>query len=247
MCFEPDSLPPIVKGAATRTNRLTLRSDDGNEFLAFEAFADTPGGSAVVVLPDVRGLFPFYEELAERFAEAGHDSVAIDYFGRTAGTEARADEFPFMDHVAQTTDAGIAADVGAAVARLRSNNPAARIFTVGFCFGGSASWRQAAAGHGLAGVIGFYGHPDRRRNDGSGPVMDVVGQMTCPVLGLVAGDDPGIPAEAIEAFDAALTSAGVSHELVTYPDTPHSFFDRRYAEYAEQSADAWQRILAFIG
>jgi carboxymethylenebutenolidase len=95
-------------------------------------------------------------------------------------------------------------------------------------------------------VIGFYGHPDRRRNDASGPVMEVIGEMACPVLGLVAGDDPSIPAEAIEAFDGALSAAGVPHELITYPGAPHSFFDRRYTEFAAESADAWRRILAFI-
>ena len=48
----------------------------------------------MVVLPDVRGLHPYYVELAERFAEAGIPAVAIDYFGRTAGVEpTRGDEF----------------------------------------------------------------------------------------------------------------------------------------------------------
>jgi carboxymethylenebutenolidase len=31
-----------------------------------------------------------------------------------------------------------------------------------------------------------------------------------------------------------------------YEGAPHSFFDRRFEEYAEQSADAWKRVLAFI-
>ncbi|MEX0946977.1 MAG: dienelactone hydrolase family protein, partial [Acidimicrobiia bacterium] len=101
MCFEPDSSPPIqaVTGASTREHRLTLTGDDGNEFLAFEAFADQPGDTAVVILPDVRGLYGFYEELAVRLAEAGHDAIAIDYFGRTAGLKARVDDFRYQEHV----------------------------------------------------------------------------------------------------------------------------------------------------
>ena len=70
--------------------------------------------------------------------------------------------------------------------------------------------------------------------------------MECPILALQAGDDKNITAEANAAFDEALTAAGVEHELVTYVGAPHSFFDRRFEEYAEQSADAWERVLAFI-
>ena len=47
-----------------------------------------------------------------------------------------------------------------------------------------------------------------------------------PVLGLMGGDDPGIPPESIAALEEALTQSEVEHELVTYPGAPHSFFDR---------------------
>jgi carboxymethylenebutenolidase len=35
--------------------------------------------------------------------------------------------------------------------------------------------------------------------------------------------------------------------VVIYPGAPHSFFDRRATDYADASADAWQRVLGFIG
>ena len=70
-----------------------------------------------MILPDVRGLYRFYEELALRFAERGHAALAIDYFGRTAGVAKRDDDFDYMPHVEQTTVAGIQADVAAAVAQ----------------------------------------------------------------------------------------------------------------------------------
>jgi carboxymethylenebutenolidase len=249
MCFEPDSTPPIPpsREGATRSRRLVLEAPGGNRLLAFEAVGGDASTAAVVVLPDVRGLFAFYEELAVRFAEAGHDAVAIDYFGRTAGTRPRSDDFPYMEHVDLTTHAGVAADVAAAVAHLRSGHPDRAVVTVGFCFGGSNSWFQAANGHGLAGVVGFYGHPGRERPPGGGTVISRVGEITCPVLGLMAGDDPGIPAELVASFERALTDAGVDHELVTYPRAPHSFFDRRHHEFAAESADAWGRVLEFLG
>ena len=62
----------------------------------------------------------------------------------------------------------------------------------------------------------------------------------------MAGDDPGIPVEVVEEFRQALENAGVEHEVVVYPGAPHSFFDRKQEEYADDSADAWRRVLDFI-
>src|ERR687886_2967552 len=122
MCFELDSSPPIpvVSGAAVSHDDLVLESRDGTRFAAFAATPDEPSGNGVVVLPDVRGLYRFYEELALRFAERGIAAIAIDYFGRTAGVGKRGDDFEYMPHVEQTTGPGLDADVAACVEYLRS-------------------------------------------------------------------------------------------------------------------------------
>ena len=248
MCFDTDSHPPIepVKGAATDHHRTTLTASDGNEFAIYEAFSEGGGTTGVVVLPDVRGLYPFYEELAVRLAEVGHDAIAIDYFGRTAGIGDRGDEFSFQEHVPQVTYEGMTADVAAAVARLRHSNPDRRIFTLGFCFGGSSAWQQSAGGHRLAGAIGFYGRPDGQRPQRAKTPIDLAPEMASPILALMGGADPGIPAETVTVFRKALEAAGVEHEVVTYEGAPHSFFDRKYDEFADESADAWKRVLEFI-
>jgi carboxymethylenebutenolidase len=245
VCFELDSLPPIVRiaGAAVSHDDLELEAADGNRFAAFEATPDDPNGIGVVILPDVRGLYRFYEELALRFAERGYDAVAIDYFGRTAGTAKRGDDFDYPPHVAQTMQAGIQADIQAAVERLRPRTRA--IFTVGFCFGGRNSWLAAASGHGLSGAVGFYGNPGDRDDGLPGPTRQAA-DMEAPILALQAGDDQNITAELNEAFDRALTGADVEHELVTYEGAPHSFFDRRYDDFAAASEDAWRRVLEFL-
>lgn len=245
MCFDADSQPPIPDGGGrVMVSDLTLRAGDGNEFAAFEAAGDQPKSAAVVVLPDVRGLFQFYKDLAVRFAQAGHDAIAIDYFGRTAGIGVRPNDWDFWPHVQATTLDGIRADVAAAVERLRANEPDRPLFTVGFCFGGSNSWHQAANGFNLAGAIGFYGRP--RRDDDDISVIDRVGEMTCPIMALMGGDDPGIPQEAVDEFAAALDAAGIANEVITYPGAPHSFFDRKYDEFQAESTDAWERALTFI-
>ena len=62
----------------------------------------------------------------------------------------------------------------------------------------------------------------------------------------MGGDDPNIPNEHSEEFREALSAAGVEHEIVVYPDAPHSFFDRQQAEYRSESEDAWRRIQDFV-
>jgi carboxymethylenebutenolidase len=246
MCFDLDSVPPVpaISGAAVSHEDLVLEAADGNRFAAFAAAPEEHARVGVVILPDVRGLYRFYEELALRFAERGYAAVAFDYFGRTAGAEKRGEDFEYMPHVQQTTSAGVQADVAASAASLRSAGCVA-VFTVGFCFGGRNSWLAAASGDDLAGAIGFYGRPGPG-NDGSPGPAQRAAEMTAPILALQGGDDPGIPVEDSKAFDEALTAAGVEHEVVIYPGAPHSFFDRKYEEFAADSEDAWNRVLAFM-
>jgi carboxymethylenebutenolidase len=202
----------------------------------------------IVVLPDVRGLFRFYEELALRFAEHGHDAVAIDYFGRTAGVSKRPADWDFWPHVRSTTIDGIRADVDAAVSHLRADDPNRPVFVVGFCFGGSNAWHLAASDLGLNGVVGFYGHPDRPDFPAGAPsVMSRLGDVGCPLLALQGGADPGIPHDVNEAFREAINAIGVDGEVVEYDGAPHSFFDRKQDEFVDASTDAWTRVLAFVG
>jgi carboxymethylenebutenolidase len=249
VCYDLDSAPPIpsVSGAAVSHRDVVLEAADGNRLAAFAALPDEPSGVGVVVLPDVRGLYRFYEELALRFAELGHAAVAIDYFGRTAGVGKRDDDFEFWPHVEQTTQAGIQADVAAGVAYVRSpeGGGARSVFTVGFCFGGRHSWLAAASGHGLAGAVGFYGRTVEGMDGSPGPTQRAP-EMSAPVLALMGGDDQGIPVEEVNAFDEALAAAGVEHEVVVYPGAPHSFFDRKQEQFAAASEDAWSRVLDFL-
>jgi len=242
MCYSDSARPPLppIRGGSTDHQDLTLTAADGNRFMAYAARAAQPAGAGMVIMPDVRGLHTFYKELARRFAEAGIDAVAIDYFGRTAGLGSRDETFEHMPHVEKTTRDGIAADVAAAVSFLRSaeGGRVRAVFTVGFCFGGANSWAQSAAGHGLAGVIGFYGRPSR--------VRDLIPQMQTPLLLLLAGADRATPQDEFERFDRELTDAGVEHAMVVYPGAPHSFFDRTAPEHQDAARDAWRQILAFV-
>ena len=251
MCFSTDARPPLppIRGSALDARDLTLTSHDGTELAAYAARADAPSGTGIVIIPDVRGLHPYYEELALRFAEAGVDAVTLDYYARSAGSTKRGGDFDPQPHVLRLQPERVNDDVAAAVAHLRSAEGGApeRAYTIGFCLGGRMSLLQAAAGLELAGVIGFYPWPVGAHRSGLPAPADEAPRFGCPVLTVYGGADRGIPAEARETFARALEESGVEHRSVTYPDAPHSFFDRTADEHAEASADAWDLVLDFVG
>ena len=256
MCFDRDAhppdlpahlgLPPLAGGAGAE--RLTLTSADGTRFSAAIAPAPEPGGTGVVILPDVRGLYRFYEELAERFAQAGHHAVVVDYFGRTAGLGPRDDDFEYWPHTLATEWDTIKGDIAAAIAALGQRTGATSVVAVGFCFGGALAF-LAAAEPALepAGAVGLYGglDPAARGLNIPSPV-DRAPATRVPVLALFGGADESIPPSRIEAYADGLDASGTEHEVHVYPGAPHSFFDRRQDQYRQESEDAWRRMLDFI-
>src|SRR3954453_1510138 len=165
MCHDHDSRPPAPPrtGDVAERGVLTLTSGDGTEFSASYAAPAEEARVGVVVLPDIRGLHPYYVALAERFAEAGLAAAAIDWFGRTAGlaggeggTGVREADFDWQSHIPQTRPEATDADIAAAAGDLRGRpGPDLAVVTVGFCFGGSHSWRQAGGDLDLAACAGF--------------------------------------------------------------------------------------------
>lgn len=239
MCHSNDSRPPaspVVTGGVAEHGRLEITAEDGNRLSGYRAIPTVPNGRNVVILPDVRGLHPFYEALALRFAEAGFHTMAIDFYGRSAGPVPHDDAFDPMTHLPLLEARHVDADVAAAAARLREEHPGP-VFTVGFCLGGGHSWRQASTGLGLAGAIGFYGPP---RFFG-----DATASLSAPLLMLLAGDDVATPQTEFEALAAGFDKAGKAYEMHVYNGAPHSFFDVAFSGWEQACTDAWHRVLDF--
>lgn len=238
MCHAPDSRPPAppVIGAVASQGPIALTGIDGTALSAYGATPAESRGISVVILPDVRGLHPYYRDLAVRFAEAGYDAVALDYFDRLVGPGERGDGFDYKPLVDQVRPENVASDVGVAADDLAARG-AGPTFTVGFCFGGGMSWRMSAVVPGLAGAIGFYGR--------LALAAEVVDDLQVPILMLLGGADTATPQADLDAFTERLDERDFTYEKHVYDGAPHSFFDRSFADWQDASADAWERILHF--
>ena len=249
MCYDDNARPPVPPGesGAAHGEDVVLTSADGTQFMAYTALPAQTAHSHILIYPDVRGLHQFYKELALRFAEVGIAAIAMDYFGRTAGLSSRDEPFDFWPHVQQVRLPTLFADARASLDHLSSVTGGKQAaFIVGFCFGGSTSLYTGTEDMGLAGVIGFYAGLARKMSEEKGTVIEAAATIKCPVLGLFGGSDQGIPVEQVREVEASLDKAGMEHEIVIYDGAPHSFFDRRSAEFADASTDAWKRVLGFI-
>jgi carboxymethylenebutenolidase len=271
MCYSPEAMPPKAprSGYFLESRRLVLDTEDGGRAPA--AYAKSIGFSdlteddvqrgrvsdpvvyragsrapvGVVILPDQRGLHVFYERLADTFADAGIQAVAVDFYHRSAGTAFRGDDFDFSPHRGQVTTESMAADANAGADFLRGQG-ARRIFALGFCFGGRGALLQAT-NPAWDGVVGFYGFPTRESPDGRSPMKDAAnGDIKVPVLGLFGADDETVGRDAPHEYREALNQVGAEHEIAVYPGAAHSFFDRHAESQKENCASAWERVLQFM-
>ena len=180
------------------------------------------------------------QALAQAPPDLRHDPSRMAAFVAAQPPERR----PVLEALGGVRDpqaqAGFARDLVAVtryLARLPEVDPA-RIGSVGFCFGGGLSARLATQDPELRAAVIFYGQ--------NPPLADVPA-IRADVLGLYAGEDPGITATVPE-LEQAMRAAGKHFEHHVYPGAKHAFFNDRRPNYHEASAeDAWPRVLGFFG
>ena len=249
MCSSHDSRPPIAPADEPAPGRwVSVESADGSSFRAFRADAPQPTGVGMLVLPDYGGPGRFYTELGLRCAEAGLDSLVLDYYGRSAAPPPREpNTFDHLDHAHRTTWRELQADALGAAAYLRRRQGANTLFSVGFCFGGRESFLLGADdGLDMAGVIGFYGWPvGPFLNDMPAPA-DVVDRLRAPVLAIFGGADEKISRTDVESFRTKLATATIESRVLTYAGAPHSFFDRTHERHREAADEAWTEVRDFV-
>lgn len=205
-----------------------------------KAYLSLPAGTGpfpgIVVIHEWWGLNENIEHWADRLATAGYAALAVDLYGGTVATTP--DEA--MKLVKSVEPAKAMATIKAAFDYLGSDPriAAKTRAVIGWCFGGAYSLQTALDIPELDGAIIYYGQLETDPQE----LAKIKGRL----LGIFGNQDKSIPPDKVNEFDAALTKAGVSHEIFRY-DAPHAFANPSNPIYNEQAAaDAWTHVLAFL-
>ncbi len=208
-----------------------------------------PAG-AVLVIPDIFGRSPFYENLSRRIAASGRIALVVEFFFRMEDLPEREIGLA-KERRSRLDEHRTLRDLDAAIDWLRSRDDVTgeRLGTVGFCMGGTFVLNLSARRDNLAGVC-FYGFPAGSSMPLSGPVpLDEVDAIRGPLLGLWGDQDEGVGMNNVARFAAAMGERGVEFAHTVYPGVGHGFlsasqFDPDHEAY-DAAVSAWAASLAF--
>ena len=205
------------------------------------AYVARPEGNgpfpAVIMIHEFWGLNESILSMADLLAEEGYLVIAPDTFrGSTTAWLPRA-----IYQVTSNKPENINADLDSVYAwlELQPEVETDRIAIAGFCYGGRTSLAYSLHNNRLAATVIFYGAPE------TDPA--VLKNLPGPVLGIFGGVDQSIPVDQVNAFDAALTEAGVPHEITIYEGQPHAFVeDAEGIKAGGAQGEAWNQMLSFL-
>ena len=193
----------------------------------------------------------YIKDICRRFAKAGYLAVAPELYARQGDLTTMTDAAQIVrDVISKTPDAQVMSDLDATAAWAAQNhgNPA-KLAITGFCRGGRVTWLYAVHNPNLKAAVAWYGPIGGSITDiQPKTVLDLAGEIQCPVLGLYGGKDTGIPVEQVRAAEAKAKAAGKTVEIVIYPEAGHAFHaDYRPSYVREAAEDGWQKTLAWFG
>ena len=199
----------------------------------------TSTGRGLVVLTDIHGLRPLFDDLVTDLAErTGWVTCAPEPF---PGHEDWTFEQRIGGGVGQLDEVGVLADIVEAADATGHDE----VGVLGFCMGGMWAIKASATGR-FRRSVSFYGMlrlPEAWRSPTlAEPLEALRAPARCPVLELVGtADDFVSSADADEAVAAGA-------EVVRYPDAEHGFVHdpSRPTHRPDDAADAWRRALAFL-
>ena len=212
--------------------------NSGPDVRAYVAKPDGEGPfPTVIMIHEFFGLNESIVSKADLLAEEGYLVIAPDTFrGSTTTWIPRA-----IYQVISTKPENVNADLDSVYTWLESQSDvdSSRIAIAGFCYGGRTSLVYSLHNNQLAATVIFYGSPETD--------VELLKTLPGPVLGIFGGADQSIPVDDVDAFDTALSEAGIQHEITIYEGQPHAFVhDAVGIKSGGAQGDAWDQMLAFL-
>lgn len=224
-------------------------SDTLRSYLAVPATRGPHPG--LVLIPDVRGLYEHFRDVARRFAREGFATLAVDLYSRE-GTPNLPDMDAVFRWMAALPDRRVIADLHAARDFLASHDTVrgGKVGVAGFCMGGQYALMAACARWGFRACVSWYGMLRYATTNDTKPEspLDMTPRLTCPYLGFFGEEDTIIPLADVAELKLRLAGSRHAVEIHTYANAGHAFFnDSRPELYRATAArDAWPRALAFL-
>ena len=221
--------------AATHGEWVTYAGAAGDTVEAYIAFPERPDPApAMIVIHEIYGLTDWVRSVADEFAARGYVAITPDMLSRRGGTPEAADDARGM--IRGLPAESITVDLNATFEYLRSlrSVQGGAIGVIGFCWGGSQSFRYATNNPDLGAAVVCYG---------GAPDLETLSSIAAPVLGVYAENDARINANLPEV-EAAMAEAGRSYAYTIYPGAGHAFLRR--GEPAAEIERAWEDVFAFL-
>ncbi len=241
---------------AVRTEEVRVPVGTGESMpalLALPALPDRTALGAVLVVNDVFGRSPFYENLTRRLAQAGYAALDPEFFFREGPVPDQTREAA-TSRSAKLNQPRTLVDLGAALDWLRSRREARgkKLGTIGFCMGGTLALDLAAQRADIAATVSYYGFPKpRAAGQANGPPrpLDLASRMKGSIIGHWGDQDEGVGMQNVEDLRTRLAAAKVEHTFYIYPGLGHGFLkafleDERSPGY-DAACTSWKRTLDF--
>jgi dienelactone hydrolase len=215
----------LVLGGLTMPARAAIKTQvidykDGDVALqGYLAWDDSKTGRTpgVLVIHEWWGQVEYNRKRAEQIAGLGYVAFSLDMFGKGVKADNAQDAAKLATPFYK--DRGLMrsrATAGLNVLMQQKNVDPKRIAVIGYCFGGTTALELARGGANLAAIVSFHGglqfeNPDETRN--------IKGR----VLICAGADDPMVPPDQVDAFEALLRSAKVDYQINIYGGAVHGF------------------------
>jgi carboxymethylenebutenolidase len=213
---------------------IVFRAADGTEAYGWEIKAKSPTNNYLFVIHEWWGLNDYIKQESEKlWADLGNINViALDLYDKKVATT-REDAAKYMQAASSERIQSI---IRGAINYAGSN---ARIFTIGWCFGGGWSLQSSImAGKQGAGCVMYYGMPEKD--------IEKLKSLNGDVLGIFGNKDQWINPNVVDAFAADMNKADKKLVLKRY-DADHGFANPSNPIYDKSATeDAYKYTLAFL-
>ncbi|MFI5119014.1 MAG: dienelactone hydrolase family protein [Thermoanaerobaculia bacterium] len=198
----------------------------------------------VLVIHEIFGLSDWIRAVADQLAKEGFIAVAPDLISGKVpgggGTESAASRDDVVKLIRTLTPDETNARLNAVRAwAVRQPSANAKSATIGFCWGGSASFAYAAAQPLLNAAVVYYG---------TAPSDEALAAIKAPVLGNYGGDDARVTAT-VAPTEAAMEKAGKAYEPHAFEGAGHGFLRQQTGKEGanlKATRAAWPRTIAFL-